>query len=141
ILVVFNDEIHAARHVTKAHTSNVTAFKSFNAGPIGNLTKHRIHFNFRIENTISYNVQALTKKVPIVKAYTGIDKEFIDAFSQFSDGIILEAFGQGNVPPAIIPALEELISKNIPIILTSRCPIGSVAPTYNYEGGGNKLKE
>ena len=35
VLVVLNDEIHAARNVTKTNTTNVETFKSPNRGPVG----------------------------------------------------------------------------------------------------------
>lgn len=39
VMVVFNDEIHTARNVTKTHTSNTNTFQSPNHGPLGVLTK------------------------------------------------------------------------------------------------------
>src|SRR6185437_4013034 len=38
-LVVFNDEIHAARFVSKTHTSKPSAFQSRHTGPIGWLSE------------------------------------------------------------------------------------------------------
>lgn len=35
VMVVFNDEIHTARNVTKTHTSNTNTFQSPNHGPLG----------------------------------------------------------------------------------------------------------
>ena len=43
-MVVFNDEIHTARNVTKTHTSNINTFQSPNQGPLGILTKDRVQF-------------------------------------------------------------------------------------------------
>ena len=44
VMVVFNDEIHTARNVTKTHTSNINTFQSPNQGPLGILTKDRVQF-------------------------------------------------------------------------------------------------
>lgn len=38
-LVVFNDEIHAARFVAKTHTSSLSAFRSRPVGALGWLTE------------------------------------------------------------------------------------------------------
>jgi len=54
VMVVFNDEIHTARNVTKTHTSNINTFQSPNQGPLGILTKDNIHFYSR-----PYQQQAL----------------------------------------------------------------------------------
>ncbi len=40
-----------------------------------------------------------------------------------------------------MPALEQIIKQNIPIILVSRCFSGVVQDTYAYEGGGRSLKD
>ena len=44
VLVVMNDEIHAAKYVTKTHTTNVSTFKTPIHGPLGIIMKHDILF-------------------------------------------------------------------------------------------------
>ena len=39
VLVVMNDEIHAAKYVTKTHTTNVSTFQTPTHGPIGLVMK------------------------------------------------------------------------------------------------------
>nr|WP_304956844.1 asparaginase domain-containing protein [Xenophilus sp. Marseille-Q4582] len=46
-LVVFSDEIHAARYVRKTHTSHVDAFESPLTGPIGWVTEGRVQIVHR----------------------------------------------------------------------------------------------
>jgi L-asparaginase len=72
----------------------------------------------------------------------GFDPSWLEFFlSQPIHGIVLEAFGAGNVPPAILPAIREFMKKNIPVVMVSRCYNGYVQDLYDYEGGGKQLKE
>ncbi|MCG8504275.1 MAG: asparaginase, partial [Sphingomonadales bacterium] len=45
VVVVMNDEIHTARHVTKAHRFNVAAFASPDTGPIGWVAEGRVRYH------------------------------------------------------------------------------------------------
>ncbi len=142
VLVTLNGEIHSAAHVTKIDTTNLATFQSPGYGPIGTIIKEQVIFYYANSKKTSYDAERLTKQVALLKAYAGMDRTMIDAVVQTGvDGLVLEAFGQGNVPPAIVPALKELIAKKIPVVLVSRCPSGFVQPTYAYEGGGKTLKD
>lgn len=141
VLVVLNDEIHAADNVTKTHTSNVSTFQSPQYGPLGIITKKDIVFHHRpiIEKKI--NVNKISNQVSLVKAYAGMDSSLFYALSDMEiDGLVIEALGQGNLPPGCLPGLRELINKNIPIVMVSRCFNGIVEDIYAYEGGGAQLK-
>ncbi|WP_078553245.1 asparaginase [Bacillus alkalicellulosilyticus] len=142
VLVVFNDEIHTAKNVTKTHSSNIATFQSPQYGPIGIVTKKGVDFHHMPLHRDAFNIEKITKNIGLIKVYTGMTDEHIEAFAATTiDGLVIEAFGQGNVPPTIVPSLEKLISRNIPIVLVSRSYSGVVQDTYGYEGGGNHLKK
>jgi L-asparaginase len=142
VLVVFNDEIHTAKNVTKTHASNVSTFQSPQYGPIGFTTKQAVSFHHMPIVRDHYKIEKLTKKVVLLKAFAGMEKDWVDAIvDQGIDGLVFEAFGQGNLPPSIVPALKRATEKNIPIVLVSRCFNGIVEGTYGYEGGGKQLKD
>ncbi|TWI52848.1 asparaginase [Halalkalibacter nanhaiisediminis] len=142
VLVVLNDEIHTAKNVTKTHSSNIATFQSPQYGPIGIVTKRGVFFHHTLSHRESHPIVQLTKNVALLKTYAGMDHSVIDAIGSSNiDGLVIEAFGQGNVPPAIMPALQQLIEQDIPIVLVSRCFSGVVQDTYAYEGGGRTLKE
>ncbi|HFQ6603173.1 TPA: asparaginase [Staphylococcus aureus] len=142
VMVVFNDEIHTARNVTKTHTSNTNTFQSPNHGPLGVLTKDRVQFHH-----MPYRQQALenvNKKlnVPLVKAYMGMPGDIFSFYSREGiDGMVIEALGQGNMPPSALEGIQQLVSLNIPIVLVSRSFNGIVSPTYAYDGGGYQLAQ
>ena len=55
------------------------------------------------------------------------------------DGVVLEGFGAGNVPPGILDFVGFLLSEDVPVVLASRSPLGGVMPLYGYTGGGGEL--
>ncbi len=142
VMVVFNDEIHTARNVTKTHTSNTNTFQSPNHGPLGVLTKDRVQFHHML-----YRQQALENvneklNVPLVKAYMGLPGDIFSFYSREGiDGMVIEALGQGNIPPSALEGIQQLVSLNIPIVLVSRSFNGIVSPTYAYDGGGYQLAQ
>lgn len=142
VMVVFNDEIHTARNVTKTHTSNTNTFQSPNHGPLGVLTKDRVQFHH-----MPYRQQALENvneklNVPLVKAYMGMPGDIFGFYSREGiDGMVIEALGQGNMPPSALEGIQQLVSLNIPIVLVSRSFNGIVSPTYAYDGGGYQLAQ
>ncbi len=142
VLVVLNDEIHTAKNVTKTHSSNIATFQSPQYGPIGIVTKRGVFFHHTLTKRDCHPVTQMTKKVALLKTFAGMDETIIEAVANTHiDGLVIEAFGQGNVPPTIMPALKSLIARNIPVVLVSRCFNGVVQDTYAYEGGGRTLKE
>ncbi|WP_349774631.1 asparaginase [Virgibacillus sp. LDC-1] len=142
VLVVMNDEIHTAANVTKTSTSNVATFKSPQYGPIGIITKDSLLFHHQILKRKKYVVSSITKKVLLLRAFAGMDGEIFEAINERSiDGLVVEGFGQGNLPKDVIPPLKRMIANNIPIVLVSRCFQGIVQPTYSYDGGGKHLKD
>ncbi|SGT34712.1 L-asparaginase [Staphylococcus aureus] len=142
VMVVFNDEIHTARNVTKTHTSNTNTFQSPNHGPLGVLTKDRVQFHH-----MPYRQQALENvneklNVPLVKAYMGMPGDIFSFYSREGiDGMVIEALGQGNIPPSALEGIQQLVPLNIPIVLVSRSFNGIVSPTYAYDGGGYQLAQ
>lgn len=142
VLVVLNDEIHTAKNVTKTHTSNVSTFQSPQYGPIGTITKRSINFHHAPTNKECYRIESITKKVALIKAYAGMDSALLLAINELSyDGVVIEALGQGNLPPAAAAGIKLLIENHIPVVLVSRCFNGIVQDIYGYEGGGKKLKD
>ncbi|RTR30412.1 asparaginase [Robertmurraya yapensis] len=142
VLVVLNDEIHTAKNVTKTHTSNISTFQSPQYGPIGVVTKRGVLFHHCPTGSEHYPIQDVSKKVVLIKAHAGMDSSLLYAINELPcDGIVIEALGQGNLPPATIPGIQALIKNNIPVVFVSRCFNGIAQDTYAYDGGGKQLKE
>lgn len=141
VLVVMNDEIHAAKYVTKTHTTNVSTFQTPIHGPLGLITKHDILFFRTADPRVRFDLQDISGTVPIVKAYAGMGGDGIISFLNPSNvcGVVVEALGAGNVPPRAAQEIVDLIKQGVPVVLVSRCFNGIAEPVYAYEGGGVQL--
>jgi L-asparaginase len=142
VLVVLNDEIHTAKNVTKTHTSNISTFQSPQYGPIGIVTKSGVAFHHVPTDFEFYPINQSSKRVALLKAHAGMDSSLLMAISDLHyDGVVIEALGQGNLPPATLEGIMALREKNIPIVLVSRCFNGVAEDVYAYDGGGKHLKK
>lgn len=141
VLVVMNDEIHAAKYVTKTHTSNVSTFQTPTHGPLGLVTKREILYFKNAEPRVRFHLNDISGIVPIVKAYADMDSVLLESLlNQPISGLVIEALGAGNLPPTILPTLKKLLKANVPIVLVSRCFNGIAEPVYAYQGGGIQLE-
>ncbi len=57
------------------------------------------------------------------------------------DGLVISAFGGGDVPPSWVPMLRKIVRANIPVVLASRCPVGRFQPGQDFEGSASRLSE
>ena len=57
------------------------------------------------------------------------------------DGLVISAFGGGDVPPSWVPLLRKVMRAEIPVALASRCPMGRVQEGSIFEGSAAHLLE
>lgn len=142
-MLVINETIHDARHVTKTHTVNPSTFASPHGGPIGEVTATGVEFFRPPRERPVLEGRRIAERVPIVKAYTGMDDAVLDWYLEGGvDGIVIEGSGAGNVPGPLLPGIERLIAAGIPTVLATRCIAGPIAPVYGTggaSGGGHDL--
>ena len=140
VLVVFGGEIHEAQAVCKTDTRGLQGFSSGPAGPAG-LVRDRAAVFLRPPTRLPrFEPDPMCEHVEIVTAYAGMRPVLVEALLDAGvDGLIVQAFGTGNLSPAMFDALKIILSRHIPVVITSRVPFGAVAPLYGYEGGGAAL--
>ena len=142
VLVVMNDEIHAAKYVTKTHTTNVGTFQTPTHGPLGLIMKQEILYFKTAEPRVRFDLDSIQGLVPIIPVYAGMTEELLDLLPVDQlDGLIIQAFGAGNVPKETSRKLNTLIQAGLPTALVSRCFNGIAEPVYAYEGGGVCLQK
>jgi L-asparaginase len=81
-------------------------------------------------------LSSLHARVAHVPAVVGDGGELLDLARPGHDGVVVEAFGSGNIPPGAVPAVRRWIDEGKPVVLASRCWWGQVTPVYAFEGGG-----
>jgi len=142
-MIALNNQINAAREVTKTHTSDVETFKSGDYGFLGNVDNDRVVF-YRAPLRRQY-VPLTQEKLPyveIVAMYGGADGNMIKAaVAAGAKAIVVQALGWGNVNIPMYEAVLEAIAKKVVVIVSTRVPNGRVLPVYGFKGGGKTLKD
>ncbi len=139
-LVVMNDEVHAARYVTKSHTQALDTFQSPSWGPLGRVDGDRVVIGKRVKREY-IPCQRLAADVPLIKLAVGLDERLLrQAIERRTDGAVIEALGGGRVPPWWMPTIKEAINRGLVVVITSRCPSGRVYDEYGYVGAYRDLK-
>lgn len=139
-LVVMNEEIHAAVDVIKTHSANLKTFVSPFWGPLGYVDEDRVIFKRKGLHRLNKSFKDASASVPIVKIYTGMDNSYFDfLFEKGVDGLVLEAFGRGNMSDIHEGAIKRFINGNIPVVIATRT-FGRSLGLYSYIGGGKSTQ-
>lgn len=142
VLVCLNGEVNAASEVTKTHTEDIETFRSMDFGSLGFVENGKVIFNRLPKKLETVITDKIDSNVDLIKVYTGItDKFFKFSVDSGAKGIVVEALGVGNVPPAAFAGIEYAVNKGIPVVLVSRCPSGETLDIYSYPGAGKWLKK
>ena len=141
-MICFNGTIHAARDVTKVHASAVETFQSYEHGALGEVDGAKVIIHRRPVLRQSFKVDRLEERVEIFRLTLGIDLRGLEAAIERSvAGLVIEGFGRGNGPSRLAELVRLATRKNVPVLITSRCPVGRVQPVYGGGGGGRDLAD
>lgn len=144
-VVMFQNELHDARWVTKEHTSRVAAFASPGNGPIGTVVEKAVTLAWREPARSEYlglPEQLDGPRVGIAYVHAGADGEELTALPADLRGLVVAGTGGGHTPPRFAARLEQLIARGVTVVISSRCAAGpSLRDTYAGEGGEFHLRE
>lgn len=145
VLVAFNDELHAARYVRKAHATSTATFVSPDAGPVGRFEEERLRLLAlpprRDPLTPAPSPDALARvRVGLHTAVLDEQGDELDGLAQRYQGLVVAGFGVGHVTSRLVPALTELAAR-MPVVLCSRASAGPVLRhTYGAAGSETDLQ-
>ena len=138
VMVVMNDEIHAAREVTKTNTTAVDTFKSPNSGKIGTVFYGNVKFymNPVRKHTVNsaFDIAKIKElpRVDIIYSHSNDNPDFVNvAVKNGAKGIINAGMGNGNPFPSALEALGEAVKAGVVVVRGSR--VGSGETTLNGE--------
>ena len=131
VLVLLNDEIHAARDVRKTSTLRMQTFQAADFGALGHADGDAIAF-YRRPMRISapeteFDIRELDvlPRVDIVYAYTGSDATAVRAFvAAGARGIVSAGFPPGSPGPADFEALKEAVVAGVVVVQSTRAGSG-----------------
>ncbi|HWD77285.1 MAG TPA: asparaginase [Kribbella sp.] len=138
-LVVFKEEIHAARWVRKTHSTSTATFASPNTGPIGHVVEDQVRVltrPVRLDGVQGSAEPTELDRVHVALYTVTLDDDglLLQGLADTHQGLVVAGYGVGHVPAALAPVLGELATR-IPVVLTSRTGAGSVVRnTYHSPG-------
>jgi L-asparaginase len=135
-MVVFAGQVFAGCTATKTHATDPDAFSAPHGGPIGRVRDGGVTYSVGPARGTAVEPTSLDARVAHVPAVVGDRGTMLDLARSDHDGVVVEAFGSGNIPPGAVPALRRWIEQGKPVVLASRCWRGQVTPVYAFEGGG-----
>lgn len=82
----------------------------------------------------------LERRVSVLRLFPGLDPKVMEAVVLGGAlGLVLEAYGTGNVEQALVPTIERVVSRGVPVLVVSQCPRGRVDLT-RYQGGAGAAR-
>jgi L-asparaginase len=139
-MVVFAGKILDGRYVTKLDSLAPEAFGSPHAPDLGAVETGVPRFFRAVDPAHSLlAAKDLAPRVAVVTLVLGDDGSLLDCARDHADGLVIEGFGRGNVPPGAVPGIRRWLDQGKPVVLASRCPNGEVGDEYAFEGGCGQL--
>jgi L-asparaginase len=133
VLVVLNDEIHAARNVVKTDTTNVETFRSPNRGPSGLVHTGKIAWFERMDkrhttkSEFDVSDRERLPRVDVIYAHANMSPDLITAaLKGGAQGLVIAGVGDGNMTKPALDTLAAAAKQGIVVVRSTRLPSGMV---------------
>jgi L-asparaginase len=142
VVVVLDDEVHAASRVRKSDSTTLHAFTSPAAGPLARVVERE-----PVVLSGRARPRPLPTPDPGSEVRVGLLESSLDdradlvrlLVSQGYDGLVLAAFGVGHVSDATAEAVSDVV-RQVPVVVASRTGAGStLTRTYGFTGSETDL--
>ena len=133
VLVVLNDEINAAREVTKTDALRLQTFQTRGYGVLGVVDRDRVVYYRRVERRHTAdtefdvsNISALPR-VDVLLTYQGASGDLIQAaVDNGAQGIVVATAGAGAMSGTQGEGVRYATSKGVPVVMTTRTGSGRI---------------
>ena len=143
VLVVLNDEIHAAREVTKTSTLRLQTFRTPDFGVLGHADGDAVAFYRRPVRRhapdTEFDIAALEAlpRVDVAYAYAGADGTAVRAFvAAGARGIVSAGLAPGFTPPGEAEALRDAVAAGVVVVQSTRAGSGRTFRTTRLRESG-----
>jgi len=133
VMVVMNDEIHAAKDVKKMYSTPVQTFQSPQEGMIGTvifgdiLFFHKPHGRNTVNSEFSVDGVKELPRVDIIYGCADMSPDLIDIMVKAgAKGIVIAGVGDGNMNAGTLEAAKRATKNGITVVRATRVPIGAV---------------
>ena len=142
VLVVLNDEINAAREVTKTDALRLQTFQTRGYGILGVVDRDRVVYYRRVErrHTVDteFEVASIEElpRVDVLLTYQGASGDLIQAaVDGGAKGIVIATAGAGAMSGTQRDGVGYAATKGVPVVITTRTGGGRIASA----GRGNSI--
>ncbi|MGH1587275.1 asparaginase [Methylobacterium phyllosphaerae] len=143
VLVVLNDEIQAAREVTKTSVARLQTFRTPDFGVLGQVDGAAVRYYRRSERAHApgtpFDIRSLPAlpRVDIAYGYADADGTAVRAFrAAGARGLVSAGLAPGMTPPAEAEALEAAAANGLVVVMSTRAGSGVVPLTTRLRTRG-----
>jgi len=137
VLVVINDQVHAASRVRKVAALSMDAFASSPYGPVGLMIENQVHYAAAppIRQCVPRPIR-IDHSVLLLEAALDADTLLLDKVVDAGyQGLVIAGFGAGHVSQRWAASLRA-IAQDLPVIVATRTGQGPTAKaSYGFVGG------
>ena len=128
VYVIFDEEIISGARASKVSESKLNAFETVNWDLAGEIRIDiRLSPEVKKRHSGKLNLQTgFEANVAAMNLYPGMPKEIIDnVLDNGIKGLVLSAFGSGNLSYEYLPAIAKAKEKKIPVVVDTQCLEGA----------------